>query len=225
MLDQFFSSLSFVDIFNFCVFLVFSVCYVYQIFYVFVTLTKKPPQLTAKKNHRYAVIVAAGVLFSLFRFPLGEIMWSKNGWRWVKNKKAEGKKILDRSARVPLLVLITSALMLFINCVSEFNEEQKVLKEAETQKAAENAGPKGTYRFFEKGVHTFVVDTIIPYVRNGNTFFLFVSKDNHIVHIRTYDEEMLLTKKGDTLRIKCYETGKCDEADNLNVAIIKKYNP
>ena len=59
MLDQFFSSLSFVDIFNFCVFLVFSVCYVYQIFYVFVTLTKKPPQLTAKKNHRYAVIVAA----------------------------------------------------------------------------------------------------------------------------------------------------------------------
>lgn len=79
--------------------------------------------------------------------------------------------------------------------------------------------------FFEKGVHTFVVDTIIPYVRNGNTFFLFVSKDNHIVHIRTYDEEMLLTKKGDTIRIKCYETGKCDEADNLNVAIIKKYNP
>ena len=43
MLDQFFSSLSFVDIFNFCVFLVFSICYVYQIFYVFVTLTKKPP--------------------------------------------------------------------------------------------------------------------------------------------------------------------------------------
>ena len=59
MLDQFFSSLSFVDIFNFCVFIVFSVCYVYQIFYVFVTLTKKPPQRTAKKNHRYAVIVAA----------------------------------------------------------------------------------------------------------------------------------------------------------------------
>lgn len=56
-------------------------------------------------------------------------------------------------------------------------------------------------------------------------FFFFVSKDNHIVHIRTYDEEMLLTKKGDTIRIKCYETGKCDEADNLNVAIIKKYNP
>lgn len=40
--------------------------------------------------------------------------------------------------------------MLFINCVSEFNEEQKVLKEAETQKAAENAGPKGTYRFLKK---------------------------------------------------------------------------
>lgn len=173
----------------------------------------------------YAVIVAVSVLFSLFRFPLGEIMWGKNGWRWVKNKKAEGKKILDRSARVPLLVLITSALMLFINYVSEFNKKQTILKEVETQKAVENAGPEGTYRFFEKGVHTFVVDTIIPYVRNGDTFFLFVSKDNHIVRTRTYDEEMLLTKKGDTIRIKCCETGKCDEADNLNVAIIKKYNP
>ena len=173
----------------------------------------------------YAVIVAVSVLFSLFRFPLGEIMWGKNGWRWVKNKKAEGKKILDRSARVPLLVLITSALMLFINYVSEFNKKQTILKEAETQKAAENAGPEGTYRFFEKGVHTFVVDTIIPYVRNGDTFFLFVSKDNHIVRTRTYDEEMLLTKKGDTIRIKCCETGKCDEADKLNIAIIKKYNP
>lgn len=79
--------------------------------------------------------------------------------------------------------------------------------------------------FLKKAYILSVVDTIIPYVRNGNTFFLFVSKDNHIVHIRTYDEEMLLTKKGDTIRIKCYETGKCDEADNLNVAIIKKYNP
>ena len=28
----------------------------------------------------YAVIVAVSVLFSLFRFPLGEIMWCKNGW-------------------------------------------------------------------------------------------------------------------------------------------------
>lgn len=69
------------------------------------------------------------------------------------------------------------------------------LKRSGNAKAAENAGPEGTYRFFEKGVHTFVVDTIIPYVRNGDTFFLFVSKDNHIVRTRTYDEEMLLTKK------------------------------
>lgn len=35
----------------------------------------------------YAVVVAAGVLFSLFRFPLGEIMWSKNGWRWVSRRQ------------------------------------------------------------------------------------------------------------------------------------------
>ncbi|MEF2845631.1 MAG: N-acetylglucosaminyltransferase, partial [Eggerthellaceae bacterium] len=59
MLADFFSSLSFVDIFNYCVFIVFSLCYAYQIIYVFVTLTKKPPKLTAKKNHRYAVIISA----------------------------------------------------------------------------------------------------------------------------------------------------------------------
>ena len=59
MLDQLFASISFVDIFNFCVFIVFSVCYLYQIIYVFVTLTKQPPKYEAKKNHRYAVIVAA----------------------------------------------------------------------------------------------------------------------------------------------------------------------
>ncbi len=59
MIDQFFSSLSFVDIFNFCVFLAFTCCYAYQLYYVFVVLTRKPPVVTAKKNHRYAVVISA----------------------------------------------------------------------------------------------------------------------------------------------------------------------
>lgn len=59
MLERLFTSISFVDIFNFCVFLVFTLCYAYQIIYVFITLSKKPPQLTAKKNHRYAVVISA----------------------------------------------------------------------------------------------------------------------------------------------------------------------
>lgn len=54
-----FSSLSFVDIFNMCVFLVFTICFSYQIFYVFVVLTRKPPVQEAKKNHRYAVLISA----------------------------------------------------------------------------------------------------------------------------------------------------------------------
>ena len=52
MLDQFFSHISFVDIFNFCVFLAFTICYTYQLYYVFVVLTRKPKQLVAKKNHK-----------------------------------------------------------------------------------------------------------------------------------------------------------------------------
>ncbi|MEF9841330.1 MAG: glycosyltransferase family 2 protein [Raoultibacter sp.] len=59
MLDQFFSQISFVDIFNFCVFLTFSLCYVYQLYYVLVVLTRKPKTLVAKKNHRFAVVISA----------------------------------------------------------------------------------------------------------------------------------------------------------------------
>ena len=59
MLDQFFSQVSFVDIFNFCVFLAFAICYTYQLYYVFVVLTRKPKQLVAKKNHKFAVVISA----------------------------------------------------------------------------------------------------------------------------------------------------------------------
>lgn len=59
MLDQFFSQISFVDIFNFCVFITFTVCYTYQLYYIFVVLTRKPKKIEAKKNHRFAVMVSA----------------------------------------------------------------------------------------------------------------------------------------------------------------------
>ena len=59
VIDQFFSQISFVDIFNFSVFLAFTICYAYQLFYVFKVLVTKPTTLTAKKNHRYAVLISA----------------------------------------------------------------------------------------------------------------------------------------------------------------------
>lgn len=59
VIDQFFSQVSFVDIFNFSVFLAFSVCYAYQLFYVIKVLVSKPPTITAQKNHKYAVLVSA----------------------------------------------------------------------------------------------------------------------------------------------------------------------
>lgn len=51
--------LSFVDIFNFCVFITFTICYTYQLFYVFVVLTRRPPVREAKRDHKYAVLIAA----------------------------------------------------------------------------------------------------------------------------------------------------------------------
>ncbi len=59
MIDQFFSEVSPIDIFNFCVFLTFTFCYTYQIFYVFISLTRRPPKVTAREDHRYAVMISA----------------------------------------------------------------------------------------------------------------------------------------------------------------------
>lgn len=58
-MDQFFSQISFVDIFNVCVFLTFSICYTYQLYYVFVVLTRKPEKRVACKNHRFAAVISA----------------------------------------------------------------------------------------------------------------------------------------------------------------------
>lgn len=59
MFDQFFSQISFIDVFNFCVFLTFSICYTYQLYYVFVVLTRKPPKRVAARNHKFAVMISA----------------------------------------------------------------------------------------------------------------------------------------------------------------------
>ncbi len=45
--------------FNFIISILFTVCYFYQIIFVLIGLVKKPPKLTAKKNHRYAVVISA----------------------------------------------------------------------------------------------------------------------------------------------------------------------
>jgi len=59
VIDQFFSQISFVDVFNFCVFLMFTLCYAYQLYYIFNVLVTKDEPLTAKRNHRYAVLISA----------------------------------------------------------------------------------------------------------------------------------------------------------------------
>lgn len=59
MLNLLFGNVSFVDIFNFCVFAVFTVFYAYQLFYIWITLTKKPPLHKAKTQHKFAVMISA----------------------------------------------------------------------------------------------------------------------------------------------------------------------
>lgn len=44
---------------NFVISVVFTLCYAYQFFYIFVGLLKKPRTFEAKKQHRYAVVVSA----------------------------------------------------------------------------------------------------------------------------------------------------------------------
>lgn len=45
--------------FNFIVSILFTLCYFYQIIYVFIGLIRKPLKLKATKNHRYAIIISA----------------------------------------------------------------------------------------------------------------------------------------------------------------------
>ena len=44
---------------NFVISIVFTLCYAYQFFYIFVGLLKKPREFEAKLQHRYAVVVSA----------------------------------------------------------------------------------------------------------------------------------------------------------------------
>ena len=59
MIEQLLAQWSFVDIFNFCVFIAFTCCYAYQLVYVPIVLLKKHPKHIAKKNHMYAVVISA----------------------------------------------------------------------------------------------------------------------------------------------------------------------
>lgn len=51
--------LSFINNFNFVILIFFTLCYSYQFMYAFVALVSKPKTKTAKKLHRYAVIISA----------------------------------------------------------------------------------------------------------------------------------------------------------------------
>ncbi len=59
MFEELLSQMTFVDAFNVSVFIVFALCFSYQLIYVFVVLLKRPPEYVAKRNHRYAVVISA----------------------------------------------------------------------------------------------------------------------------------------------------------------------
>jgi len=54
-----FATIGALEVFNLVVLLTFTLCFTYQLVYIFVSLIKRPPQLTAKKNHRYAAMICA----------------------------------------------------------------------------------------------------------------------------------------------------------------------
>ena len=54
-----FSTIGPFEIFNLALFILFTLCFSYQLLYVIVSLIRKPRHLTAKKNHRYAALICA----------------------------------------------------------------------------------------------------------------------------------------------------------------------
>ena len=59
VINNLFSHISFVDVFNFCVFVAFTVCYAYQLFFVLVGLVKKVKIPKTQNNHKFAAIICA----------------------------------------------------------------------------------------------------------------------------------------------------------------------
>ena len=51
--------MEFVVYFNFVISILFTICYFYQFVYVLIGLIKRPPELIAKKQHRFAVVISA----------------------------------------------------------------------------------------------------------------------------------------------------------------------
>lgn len=51
--------IAFIKNYNLCIFILFSLCYMYQLFYVFVRFSKKYELKPAKKLHKYAVLISA----------------------------------------------------------------------------------------------------------------------------------------------------------------------
>ena len=49
---------TFITVFNLCIFALFTLCYAYQLFYVFAVFTRKPKRYIARTNHRYAVLIS-----------------------------------------------------------------------------------------------------------------------------------------------------------------------
>jgi cellulose synthase/poly-beta-1,6-N-acetylglucosamine synthase-like glycosyltransferase len=54
-----FSTIGPFEIFNLAILVLFTLCFAYQIVYVFVSLLKKSPDTTAKADHRYAALICA----------------------------------------------------------------------------------------------------------------------------------------------------------------------
>ncbi|MDR2036052.1 MAG: glycosyltransferase [Coriobacteriales bacterium] len=54
-----FATIGPLEVFNLLIMVLFTLCFIYQIFFVFISLFKKPPRRTAKANHRYAVLICA----------------------------------------------------------------------------------------------------------------------------------------------------------------------
>ena len=54
------SQLTFADIFNICVFVAFTICYAYQLFYIIEVMCRRHRDTyEAKENHKFAILIAA----------------------------------------------------------------------------------------------------------------------------------------------------------------------
>lgn len=155
----------------------------------------------------FVVCMCAAMLFYLLRYNISVLLWCRN----VKEELSDRRSIDNRLSFYVLLVIlsffgfVTRSFYNYINSEEFKNDLIKTKKE----------------KIIEE--HTFIVDTVLTEVHNNETHYYFITQDNKIFNAAAHiSDELILTKKGDSVKCTANVFGKIEYFDNLGINVKEK---